>query len=216
MEQKQVDRIAYDFHRYSSSGRFVCYYHQLRCLLDRQPTSVLEAGPGDGVVGDYLRRNTAVAYRSLDVAEDLHPDLLGSVLAIPLPDRSVDITCAFEVLEHLPFEKFEPALRELTRVARTHVIISLPHYGPAFKFALKLPLLPAISLAWKIPHPLRHDFDGQHYWEIGKRGYPPRRIRSALQQIGTVEEEFIPYEGQYHHFFCVRLPGNQSSPKSAA
>ncbi len=215
MEQKQVDRDTYDFQRYSSSGRFVSYYHQLRCLLSRQPTSVLEAGVGDGVIGDYLRRTTTVAYKSLDVAEDLRPDLLGSVLAIPLPDHSVDIACAFEVLEHLPFEKFEPALREMARVARTHVIISLPHYGPAFKLAFKLPLLPAVSLAWKVPHPLPHHFDGQHYWEIGKRGYPPRRIRSILQRIGTVEEEFIPYESQYHHFFCIRLAGGQASSNNA-
>lgn len=205
MEQKQVDKDAYDFRSYAAGGRFVSYFHQLRCLLDRKPQSVLEAGVGDGLVGDYLRRNTAVQYQSLDVAEDLRPDILGSVLAIPLADKSVDISCAFEVLEHLPFEKFETALGELARVARTHVVISLPHYGPAFKCSLKLPLLPELKLAFKIPHPLPHSFDGQHYWEIGKKGYPPARIRACLQKFGTIEEEFIPFESQYHHFFAVAL-----------
>ncbi len=205
METKQVDREAYEFSRYSSSGRFVSYYHQLRCLLALRPRSVLEAGVGDGVIGDYLRRNTTVAYQSLDIAADLRPDVMGSVLAIPLPDRSVDIACAFEVLEHLPFDHFERAVRELARVARTHVLLSLPHYGPAFTFSLKLPLLPKLTLAFKVPHPLVHTFDGQHYWEIGKRGYPPRRLRAILQTIGDIEEEFIPFESQYHHFFVLKI-----------
>ncbi|MBP9750378.1 MAG: class I SAM-dependent methyltransferase [Candidatus Peribacteraceae bacterium] len=205
MEQKQVDKDAYDFRRYAAGGRFVSYQRQLGCLLDRKPASVLEVGVGDGLVGDYLRRNTAVQYRSLDVAEDLHPDIIGSVTAIPLPDRDVDIACAFEVLEHLPFESFPAALKELARIARTHVIISLPHYGPAFKCSLKLPLLPELKVAFKIPHAPAHTFDGQHYWEIGKQGYPPSRIRAALKEIGEIEEEFIPFESQYHHFFAVVL-----------
>lgn len=169
-----------------------------------QPARVLEVGVGDGVVASYLRANSAVHYQSLDIAEDLHPDMVGSVTAIPLSDRAVDVACAFEVLEHLPFAEFATALRELMRVSSRAVIISLPHFGPAVRFACKIPFLPAVDWMVKIPFPKRHVWNGQHYWEIGKRGYSVRRIRSIIRQHAAIVREFVPHENAYHHFFVLQ------------
>lgn len=200
----QVGKSHYKFEQYAFEGRFVSYYWQLKEVLALDPKSILEVGVGDKVFGGFIKNNTPVLYTSVDVAEDLHPDVVGSVLALPFADKSFDVVCAFEVLEHLPFDQFDKAVSELCRVARTNVVISLPHFGPTFSFSLKIPLLPQLRGSLKIPFPKKHIFNGQHYWEIGKSGYTVSRIRTALSHYGEVCKDFVPFGSPYHHFFVIK------------
>ncbi|HVM73366.1 MAG TPA: class I SAM-dependent methyltransferase [Candidatus Paceibacterota bacterium] len=199
----QVSNNHYHFKRYANVGRFASYYYQLREIFATNPTSLLEIGAGDGVVGDYLRRQRGITYTSVDYAPDTKPDVVADVRALPFAAASFDVTCAFEVLEHLPFDDFEKSLSELARVARTHVLISVPHFGPPVKFCLKMPFIPEITFAFKIPFPRTHVFNGQHYWEIGKKGYPLSRVLTVMRKYGTVTKHFVPLENQYHHFFVI-------------
>lgn len=204
----QVDRSNYRFSSYSFEGRFVSYYWQLKEVLSLNPASILEIGVGDRVFGNFVKDNTHAAYTSLDVAQDLRPDVVGSILQLPFADGSFDVACAFEVLEHLPFEQFDRALVELCRVARTHVVISLPHFGPMLSFSLKIPFVPQMRVALKIPFLKKHTFNGQHYWEIGKRGYPARLIRTRLSAHGNIVRDFVPFASPYHHFFVLHVSGD--------
>lgn len=206
----QVDKAHYAFEKYAFEGRFVSYYWQLKEVLALEPSSVLEVGVGDQVFGNFIKNNTTVSYTSVDVAEDLHPDVTGSILNLPFDDHSFDVACAFEVLEHLPFEQFDRAIAELCRVARTHVVISLPHFGPMVSFSLKVPFLPQIRGAVKIPFWKRHVFNGEHYWEIGKRGYPISLIRNKLSAQGELVYDFVPFGSPYHHFFVIKNRNNHS------
>lgn len=201
----QKDKTHYNFNRYSYVGRFASYYYQLHETFALEPESVLEIGVGDKLFGSYLRKNTKIAYASLDVAEDLQPDIVGSVLNIPREDNSYDVVCCFEVLEHLPYKDVPKALSELNRVASKGVVISVPHFGPRTQFFLKLPFLPEIKCAIKIPWPQNHTFDGEHYWELGKRGYRARAFRRLLERHGTITHDFIPFENQYHHFYVLNV-----------
>lgn len=201
----QVDKTQYNFEKYAFEGRFVSYYWQLKEVLALNPTSVLEVGVGDCMFGSFIKNNTAVSYTSIDIAEDLRPDVVGSILELPFADKSFDVVCAFEVLEHLPFEQFDRALAELARVARTHVVISVPHFGPMISFSLKIPFVPQIRVALKIPFPKKHVFNGQHYWELGKRGYPASLIRSKLSIHGGIVRDFVPFGSPYHHFFILNI-----------
>lgn len=203
--QPQVNRSNYEFGRYTFEDRFVSYYWQLKETLALKPSSMLEVGVGDRVFGNFIKSNTDISYISVDVAEDLHPDIVGSVLELPFASKSFDIACAFEVLEHLPFKEFDRALAELARVARTHVVISLPHFGPMLSFSLKIPFFPQIRVAFKIPFPKAHAFNGQHYWEIGKREYPSSLIRKKLSAYGEVVRDFVPFGSPYHHFFVLKI-----------
>jgi ubiquinone/menaquinone biosynthesis C-methylase UbiE len=199
----QVEKSAYSFEKYCGLDRWSSYHYQLREILKKSPETVLEVGGGDGVVMRYLRANTNINYKNLDIAEDLSPDILGSVESIPLPDSTFDLVCAFEILEHLPFEKFEQSLKELARISKKDVLISLPHFGPAVKILLKVPFLSEVKIAFKIPYPRKHVFNGQHYWEIGKMGFSISRIRELLANNFVIKQEFVPFENQYHHFFIL-------------
>lgn len=203
MRGKQIDKGHYTEDAYLDESRFVSYYHQISEVLDAMPKSVLEVGVGDHVLGNYLKSNTGIQYTSLDIAEDLQPDIVGSITALPFPDRSFDVVCAFEVLEHLPFEESKKALSELARVAKKYVILSLPHFGPMLSFSFKTPFLPNIRFAWKIPFHKIHVFNGQHYWEIGKKGYSPARIRALLRLHGKIVRDYVPFNSSYHHFFVI-------------
>lgn len=200
----QVDKGHYAFGSYGFEGRFVSYYHQLKEVLRRGPSSVLEVGAGDKVFGSFIKNNTAIAYTSVDIAGDLAPDVVASVLDLPFEDGSFDIACAFEVLEHLPFEQFDAAMAELMRVARRSVVVSVPHFGPMLSFSLKIPFVPHLRVALKLPFPRRHAFNGQHYWEIGKKGYPASLVRQRLARHGTVVADYVPFNSEYHHFFVVQ------------
>lgn len=201
---KQINKDAYDFSRYAHVGRFVSYYHQLDEVLRLKPHNILEIGVGDGVFRDYVKNNTAIAYQSVDIAEDLHPDVVGSVTTLPFADNAYDVVCAFEVLEHIPLAEFEKALTEISRVARSYTVISLPHFGPPVQFLLKIPFFRVVRFSLKIPFPRRHSFNGQHYWEIGKRGCSIKTIRASLEKYFEIIREFVPFENQYHHFFVLR------------
>lgn len=203
--EKQVGKYNYDFNRYSSVGRWVSYFHQLKEIFECSPKSVLEVGPGDHVVGSYLKNNTDVVYKSIDIADDLNPDILGSVTNMPIEDGSFDVVVAFEILEHIPFEDFEKAVQEMKRVAKKYVLISLPHFGPPVKFSFKVPFLPELKFAFKIPYPRTHIFNGQHYWEIGKKRFSPKKIRSLIEKHLIIQKDFVPFESQYHHFYICQV-----------
>lgn len=207
----QIDKSHYQFGKYAFEGRFVSYYWQLKEVLALEPSTLLEIGVGDRVFGNFIKNNTSVSYTSVDVAADLHPDIVGSILKLPFPDKSFDVVCAFEVLEHLPFEDFDHAVAELSRVARTHIIISIPHFGPMLSFSFKIPFVPEIRIAWKIPFPKKHVFNGQHHWELGKRGYSVQRVKKILQNQGDILHDFVPFGNSYHHFFVVGVKSAELS-----
>lgn len=200
---KQVDKDHYAFSSYAHPERFASYFYQLREIHDGEPSTVLEVGVGDGVVGNYLRDNTQIDYTSIDIAADVNPDVIGSVLELPFEDASFDVTCAFEVLEHIPFSSFDKAVSEMARVAKKRVLISVPHFGPPIKFLMKIPFLRELRFAWKFPYYPQHAWNGQHHWELGKKGYSKDAVLAMLGKYGTVIREYVPFENQYHHFFIL-------------
>ncbi len=189
---------------YNDLKRWMSYWYQIKEVLELNPKSVLVVGKGDGLVPMYLK-TWGLDVVTLDNDESLSPDIEASVLSIPLNDNSFDAVLCAEVLEHLSYSEFNKALSEIKRVAKTDAIISLPHFGPAIRFLLKIPFLPELRFILKLPYPIKHQFKGEHYWEIGKRGYPLRRIRNDIKKSGfTIKNDYIVFENPLHHFFVLK------------
>lgn len=205
--EKQVDKSHYSFSRYMHKKRWISQWHQLDTVLSTGSRSVLEIGPGIGLFKSSGEK-FGLEIQTLDIDPELEPDHLGSVFELPFTDRQFDCVCAFQMLEHLPFEDSLLALREMVRVSSKSVIISLPDARKLFPFLIYVPKIGEIHCY--LPRPrLRkpiHTFDGEHYWEINKRGFDLKSVIGRFNLISgiTLERTFIVPENTYHRFFVFR------------
>jgi len=201
----QVNKSHYEFNRYVNIERFMSYWYQLKLIYNLNPRNILEIGIGNNFLKKYFS-DSKINYKTLDTAKDLKPDIIGSVDNIPLREKSFDLICAFQVLEHLPFDKFEKSLKEMARVSKKNVLISLPYCNISLSFRLKIPLIPEIKFSLTIPQFFKkHKFDGEHYWEIGARGYSLNKIKNIISKYFKIKKVFSPYENKYHIFFFLEL-----------
>ncbi len=193
--------------QYVGDARAFSFAHQIRTVLHHQPTSVIEVGVGTGVVAAVLQQLN-IQVTTLDIEPSLKPDLVGSVTQIPAADREFDVSLCCQVLEHLPFDQFASALRELRRVTCRGLVLSLPDRTWCLAVRVQLPLLGRRELVGSLPRWLTRDahvIQPRHHWEIGYPGYPLRRIRAALVDAGwTLQRTWRVPEMTWHRFFDLR------------
>lgn len=135
--------------KYTHGNRL--YQWHLRAFLQRvyallehaQPQSVLDAGCGEGFVTRFLaQQNPDLRLTGMDLSPDavayaqehfgdLATFRTGSLYKLPFSDNSFDVVLCSEVLEHL--DDTDRAIAELKRVARRHVLITVPR-EPYFKW----------------------------------------------------------------------------------
>jgi SAM-dependent methyltransferase len=192
---------------YDTPRRFLSYWNQIDHVRRSTPKTVLEVGIGNGFVSRYLREHGHDVH-TVDLDPELGPDTVASVTALPFGDRSFDVVTCFETLEHLPWEKFAPALAELRRASARLVLVSLPDVTPYLRLRLEAGFRKNwLNVVFDVPvlPPRRHRFDGQHYWEIGKRGYPLARVRKTIEDAGLeIRHVHRDYDDPFHRFFeCV-------------
>jgi SAM-dependent methyltransferase len=106
-------------------NRFNSYQNQLIEIYNTKPKTVLEIGVGCKLVYNHLKE-IGIKVTSLDINKNLKPDYIGDIRKLPFKNNSFDTVCAFEVLEHIPFNDFEKSLKELKRVSKKNIIISIP------------------------------------------------------------------------------------------
>lgn len=199
---KQVDKEHYQFQRYMSLQRWTSIWHQLDEVIMLEPDSVLEIGPGPGIFS-HAARIFGIPVETLDLDPELKPDHIASATDMPFLENSFDVVCAFQMLEHLPYETSLLAFEEMCRVARSHVVISLPNAGKIITFVAKFPKLGIIKRIVPLTSLIRqkHEFDGEHYWEVNKIDYSEKKVVDDLSKWGTLQRSFRVTENPYHHFF---------------
>lgn len=177
------------------------YWHQIDAVVGTKSVTVLEVGGGNRLVADHLTK-LGFDVTVVDIDPELKPDIVGSVLELPFQDNEFDAILAAEVLEHLPFDDFSQAVSEIRRVTKKYAVISIPHSGAVFNFSFKLPLLKRKTIFFKIPYFwVAHKFNGEHYWEMGKKGYPSRLIIQKIKEAGFDVLQSKIYNddpGRYH------------------
>ena len=129
----------------------------------------------------------------------------------PFRDKSYDVVLACEVLEHIPWKDVDKALSELHRVSKKYVVISIP-YSSVIRFELLLtfPLIgrilkrPFLNLFFRIPYFFKGiKFSGEHYWEMGRKDYPRKKIKFVFEKYFKILKEVRPILNDYHHFFIL-------------
>jgi SAM-dependent methyltransferase len=102
-------------------------------LLPHESGSVLDVGAGDGIVVDRLAetrptdRLIALDRSFTALSRTGRTRVQASADALPFLDRSFQSVLCCEVLEHLPLAIYEHVRTELQRVAKTHLLITVPN-----------------------------------------------------------------------------------------
>ncbi len=207
MKQKpQVDKEHYRFSSYYSLGRWASLWHQLEEMHQLGPDRVLEVGPGKGLF-KLAAGSFGLAVDTVDVAADLQPDYLAPATALPCDDDSYDCVCAFQVLEHLPYEESLRAFREMLRVTKRWIVISLPDYRPVWQYRIHIPGVGAIEKQFHKPfwRPSVHPFNGEHYWVVNAKGYGLSKIIHDLTQGEVALQRTYRVDAfPVHRFFVFR------------
>lgn len=215
----QVGRDVYGFANVTPA-RFQLYYHIIKTVYDLQLMHVLEVGIGAGLVPHVLRfngRNVVTA----DFDPHLHPDFQCDIRELPFKENSFDIVLASEILEHIPFTDLDKALLEIHRVARRYAVISVPFNQHHFSVHVNLKLMKYLYFGGRINRFLERffpvylyygisrgrtdiEFDGEHYWEIGYKQYPLRKVRKVVSRCFSIQREFRVNLDPYHYVFVLR------------
>ncbi len=202
---------------YNSKERFNSYWHQIDEIEKLEPENVLEIGVGRGFVAEYLKKY-GFDVTTVDLKEWTNPDVIANILKLPFAEESFDVVGAFQILEHLPFEKFEEVISELYYVCRDHVVISVADVRFYFKIDIefikfvdseKLLTLPLNKFLFasklnKILGSLEDPKTKSHYWEIGRKDYPMWRIKEKIKSVGfCIEKKYRIFENPYHTMFVL-------------
>lgn len=193
--------------------RFISYFYQIDLVRKVFSTSIkkksiLEVGVGNKIVSDYLKKEGMIV-ETCDVDESLNPDYIGDIRNMFIK-KKFDVVVAYELLEHIPFEKeydgVKEALVRLYELSKKHVIISIPYSSARFEMVFNLSVLKRYtkSILFRIPYFFKAiKFNGEHYWEMGRKNYSLNKVRKMLQRYFTIKEEIIPILNSYHYFFVL-------------
>lgn len=206
MTRIQVPRDYYLNKKYASLERFISYFYQIDAIRKLQAHSILFIGVGDGLVANLLKKSCRVM--TMDIDPDLNPDIVGDIRSLPFADKEFDIVCAFEVLEHIPLDDARLALKEMNRVSKSAILISVPHRRSGFEVVFKFPFIRTIFrkdfIRLALLLPVR--FPGfaiskQHYWEIDGWSLSLRHFRNLLKLHFCIISEKTPCLDPYRRFF---------------
>lgn len=193
----------FELKSYDHKHRWVSYWYQIREVFKLDSGKFLEIGVGNRFLYDYLKK-AGKDVVSVDINPERNPDYVGDVTSLPFEDNTFEAILCFQVLEHLPFDNFKKAILEMKRVSKKHILISLPHWGRTFYFIFKMPFIKEIKFLFKIPGFSKYQFDGEHYWEIGRRDYSLRKIKSTLRSSNLrIIRDYICPDSPFHHFFIL-------------
>lgn len=109
-------------------------YHDVEVNIPDDVRSLLDVGCGNGAFLKILNRSARpfdslhgsdFSARALESVET--PSTLAPINDLPFADQAFDAATCLEVIEHLPVSIYEAGLKELCRVARKYVLITVPN-----------------------------------------------------------------------------------------
>lgn len=185
---------------------YIRYCDYLKSILPKDEIKYLQLR-GTGMF-KQMASSLGINVKTVDIDPDLNPDYVASVTDLPFSDNSFDVALAFQVLEHLSYEEFSVALQELKRITKDHIIISLPDAKTLWRYSFHIPKIGEKNIYIKKPifKKPEHVFDGEHYWEISKKGYPLSRILNDFKACGLkLTKTYRVPENTYHRFFVLDI-----------
>jgi hypothetical protein len=169
-------------------SNFINTYYQFKDLQElNDGTNVLVIGPGQGL-DKIIFEWRGYTVTTLDIDSALSPDYTGSVHDLSMfSSGQFDVVIASHVLEHLAEPYLESALKEVARVGR-YALIYLPVHGKHLQWRLMsgarrfdLSVILDLYNFFRKPDGITPRYsEGQHFWEVGLRGYKIKDLKHRL------------------------------------
>ena len=190
------------------------YRLQVKTLLDLNPSSCLELGPGEHFTRKMLCDK--MEYKTADLFGDPDFKIDFRQLREGFLERKFDVVCAFQVLEHLPLNKLAGNLMALRSVSSSWVLISLPYYRFGFSLSLNVHLGQRknygfdVARYWpyfkKPNRKYRQEYMelypwAVHYFELGRGGVSDATIEAAGQAASLNLVKKFDSKNPFHRFF---------------
>ncbi|MBS9778878.1 MAG: hypothetical protein KGV58_01050 [Campylobacteraceae bacterium] len=169
---------------------------------------LVEIGKGNGFVSDFFKK-AGFDFLTFDINKNLNPDIEGNILAFSnIVTCKPDIVVACEILEHMPFEVFEYALEQISKVARKYVIITLPEFKKFFgaNFQIKLPKKDVFSFPLHVK--VRGDkiLGSGHFWEIDFDEQSKREnVENVMKKYFQIEDKGSFGVAPYHNYYVLKV-----------
>jgi ubiquinone/menaquinone biosynthesis C-methylase UbiE len=137
-EIKSFEREYYENFGFWESNNFIDHANQMRIsetakLVPTDIKTLADIGCGNGVFLHYLQNfrkdlklvgvDRSEAALTFVNVEKFHSDITN----LPFEDNSFDCVSCLEVIEHLPVPLYNMALKELTRISKKYLVISVPY-----------------------------------------------------------------------------------------
>jgi SAM-dependent methyltransferase len=220
--QKNSDLFKYFTNdvRPNRDKHWLSIYYQLTIpVCDESVNSVLEFGPGRGLMGAILK-HYGIKYKSVDVVDGIYgysPDHVSDIEGLQIEEK-FDLVCAFQTLEHNPIETLSPHLMKMASFSNKYVYISLPYYGRwlGLNISLNLPKLEknfhkvfTLNRFIKKKRPIekykKSKTPYSHHWfEVGDKGVSKKDIKNIAKACGlSVNKMFHSQTFPYHLFILM-------------
>ncbi|RLD81493.1 MAG: hypothetical protein DRJ10_06140 [Bacteroidetes bacterium] len=204
--------------KFLTDNHFHSYYIQMKVINNLKVRKVLEIGPGENFAANYLKE-FGFQYFTMDIEEKSNPSILSSIENFNTQDylNDYDLVCAFQVLEHSPYKNFVPNLKKMAEMSKKYVFISIPYSGFGIKLSLNIHfnqnLRPTRALKMFLPSMKKNriyrpeyvdEFPwAVHYWEIGRKGFPLRRIKNDIQKTGLSIKKTFHSNNLFHYYILA-------------
>ena len=183
--------------------------------------SVLEFGSGRNLT-KFINEYLGVSHTSVDISDRFCPDHVSSILDFPFKNRTYDLVCSFQCLEHNPLEQLDDLIAHMVRFTDRYLYVSLPYARSwfSFSFNLRIPKFHAAVKGCFVSDLLGgrkidvrllrsrppERFHSAHRWEVGRPGTRKKTVvaqfeRHGLKLIDSYHNVFYPH----YIFFLFEL-----------
>ncbi|MFO7863911.1 MAG: hypothetical protein R6U85_07940 [Salinivirgaceae bacterium] len=170
-------------HKLETENHWRYYWHQQKIMEGLiQPTDqILEIGVGSKFTSNYLKsRNFNV--KTIDIDAENHPDIVANVVDYQYY-TTFDHVLAFEIFEHLPFEDFERAVRNLSASCKKNMFVSLPRNEKLrLRFSLDVKVFKIND--FQITSKRNKLITKHHYWELDYKSFTKKRVLEVFSANG--------------------------------
>ncbi|WP_235299267.1 class I SAM-dependent methyltransferase [Portibacter marinus] len=213
-KEKAIDEQFYFSDGYFNRSQIDSLTTQLILVHEKKPSRILEIGPGNGFVSDFLKKG-GFEVVTFDINEKLNPTVVGDLTKLNqyFTKNQFDLILCAEVLEHLPFDEFEGIIKQISQISQKWVILTLPN---RHKNILDLSLSFRIrnqrtkNLNFQLRSPSRGVKWEGHFWEINySKATTIKEIERIISKYLYIDKSYLEPRNRYHHFFELRTKENE-------